>query len=127
MEIRDIALVIIVSSLQKVYTQNKMFTCGETWSERLGIKLFFFLDSLYYLETTLKNKTGQMHYLLNTYVIQVILTLSFAGVISSGSLNFNALEMVINNASTTNNFSIFLKTFNLSETIDLFSQGKAWV
>ena len=68
-----------------------------------------------------------MNYLLNTYVIQVILTLSFAGVISSGSLNFNALEMVINNASTTNNFSIFLKTFNLSETIDLFSQGKAWV
>ena len=68
-----------------------------------------------------------MHYLLNTYVIQVILTLPFAGVISSGSLNFNALEMVINNASTTNNFSIFFKTFNLSETIDLFSQGKAWV
>ena len=68
-----------------------------------------------------------MLYLLNTYVIQVILTLSFAGVISSGSLNTDALEMVINNASTTNNFSIFLKTFNLSETIDLFSQGKAWV
>ena len=68
-----------------------------------------------------------MHYLLNTYVIQVILTLSFAGVISSGSLNSDALEMVINNASTTNNFSIFLKTFNLSETIDLFSQGKVWV
>ena len=68
-----------------------------------------------------------MHYLLNTYEIQVILTLSFAGVISSGSLNFNALEMVINNASTTNNFSIFLKTLNLSETIDLFSQGNAWV
>lgn len=42
MEIRDIALVIIVSSLQKVYTQNKMFTCGETWSETFGIKLFFF-------------------------------------------------------------------------------------
>lgn len=41
MEIRDIALVIIMSSLQKVYTQNRMFTCGETWSETLGIKLFF--------------------------------------------------------------------------------------
>ena len=55
MEIRDIALVIIVSSLQKVYTQNKMFTCGETWSETFGMKLFF-LASLYYLETTLKDK-----------------------------------------------------------------------
>ena len=41
MEIRDIALVIIVSSLPKIYTQNKMFTCGETWSETFGIKLFF--------------------------------------------------------------------------------------
>ena len=55
MEIRDIALVIIVSSLQKVYTQNKMFTCGETWSETFRLKLSF-LASLYYLKTTLKNK-----------------------------------------------------------------------
>jgi len=59
MEIRDIALVIIVSSLQKVYTQNKMFTCGETWSETFGIKLFFFSFFILSWDNVEKQKPGK--------------------------------------------------------------------
>ena len=51
-------------------------------------------------------------------------TFVYAGVVNEYSAEYDAMSIALNNTSSVNNVSIILTTLNISENINMFSQGK---
>ena len=51
---------------------------------------------------------------------------SHAGLLNSNSAEFDAINVVLNNASASGNVSIFLQSYNLLKNVGLFDQGKIY-